>query len=860
MVAISTQKRLAVNAVVRSLFLLLVLVIALGSSFSSAQAVIRPRTEPLTLMLEQSVAPTIQGTGQITGRVTAEDTGLPLQGIAIEAQLISGNGYAYASTTATGDYNLRGLTTGNYKIRFYPDWVSPYAQEWYGDKLDVLTAVPVSVTDGATTSGIDAILGRGSRIGGTVQVPYNPQAPIFDLKLTIYDDIGGVVDELSFDATTLSDAFGQYQTSNLLPGSYRLRFAARNSDPTVTYIPEYYNNKSNLTTADSIVVTSSSNVNGIDVTFVEGRPPPAPSLQLSIDGPTALSIVNGQYSPNPFDITATVSNSGNATATNVQASITLPDELNFTSLNPIITYNIGSLAPGQQQQVSWNVKVQLGAPLDQPRQTSYSVTITTDNADSRFAENQLLLPIITTSNTDCGVPTCVDTDKDSIWDNWEEHGIDINKDGVIDLAINKPPFNADARHKDIFVEVDYMSCQSGCIPGQDNSMLPLNNAINNVVRAFGNVPNELVNNPDNRKGITLHVLISEPVPMIRKLIMPDGETQRGGGSEDDFLDIKDGSNDLNNPGTPCGIHDNDGHFGNMTERANPNCTNILLARSRVFRYAIFGYQIKGHEGTSGVTQGINILITLGGWNYFGQYPPFPGTNDTVRKLGLETAEAGTFMHELGHALGLSHGGGDNVNCKPNYLSVMNYLFQLPQFVPTRPLDFSHKALSQLDESNIKPYSGLDESKGIGGPKGLYTVWGLHGLVISPPQAADKPIDWNNDGQISKGVSLDINYIKVIQRCDTPSENERLFGHNDWMSLHYSTDGGGYPNFGIGVQDISEEEVVNAAKSIDFDGDGIVNYNDNCPAIKNIDQKDSNFDGIGDVCPVPGNIFLPIAKR
>ena len=34
------------------------------------------------------------------------------------------------------------------------------------------------------------------------------------------------------------------------------------------------------------------------------------------------------------------------------------------------------------------------------------------------------------------------------------------------------------------------------------------------------------------------------------------------------------------------------------------------------------------------------------------------------------------MHELGHTLGLGHGGNAVPNCKPNYLSLMNYVFQL----------------------------------------------------------------------------------------------------------------------------------------------------------------------------------------
>jgi len=36
--------------------------------------------------------------------------------------------------------------------------------------------------------------------------------------------------------------------------------------------------------------------------------------------------------------------------------------------------------------------------------------------------------------------------------------------------------------------------------------------------------------------------------------------------------------------------------------------------------------------------------------------------------------AGTLMHELGHNLGLRHGGPDCDNYKPNYLSVMSYSF------------------------------------------------------------------------------------------------------------------------------------------------------------------------------------------
>ena len=84
----------------------------------------------------------------------------------------------------------------------------------------------------------------------------------------------------------------------------------------------------------------------------------------------------------------------------------------------------------------------------------------------------------------------------------------------------------------------------------------------------------------------------------------------------------------------------------------------------------------------------------------------------MAQIEYEDMQAGTLMHELGHTLGLYHGGAgtNDYNCKPNYLSVMNYLYQfnLGGFASNtpgvatntpmranRPLDFSRNALPNL---------------------------------------------------------------------------------------------------------------------------------------------------------------------
>ena len=107
-------------------------------------------------------------------------------------------------------------------------------------------------------------------------------------------------------------------------------------------------------------------------------------------------------------------------------------------------------------------------------------------------------------------------------------------------------------------------------------------------------------------------------------------------------------------------------------------------------------------------------------------------------------QAGTFLHELGHNLGLGHGGSDDTNCKVNYLSVMGYLFQFANFVSSRPLDYSQSALAPLDKNNLNEPAGISQSHSTRIGDYLWTSWKRTGASIAT--AAGVPVDWNFNGR------------------------------------------------------------------------------------------------------------------
>ncbi len=339
-----------------------------------------------------------------------------------------------------------------------------------------------------------------------------------------------------------------------------------------------------------------------------------------------------------------------------------------------------------------------------------------------------------------------DQDGDGLLDLWEDLGLDIGGDGTIDLDL--AALGARSDHLDLFVEVDYLR-QMGAM---GHTHRPSAIALSQIEAAFRGAP---IGNPDGSSGVNIHFAVGDAIA--------EDAMNSPLASFTGFDPIK------------------DRFFATAQDRAAGG-EDRVTARRMVFRYALMAHQRQGTT-SSGLAElpGNDFIVSLGAFDSM---------------VGTVDEQAGTIMHELGHTLELRHGGGDHVNCKPNYLSVMSYAFQFPYLAPSRPLDYSRDALRTLREDD------LNEPSGVGGPMGSWTVFG------PPPVAgsdADMAIDWNRDLDSTDGsTSANVNDLG-FGGCDSTDATQVLVSHDDWDEILF--DFRRTADFGDGAHGAHDDEEV-----------------------------------------------------
>ncbi|MCJ7578327.1 MAG: T9SS type A sorting domain-containing protein, partial [candidate division Zixibacteria bacterium] len=174
----------------------------------------------------------------------------------------TGDSYYCSAYNPSGDsatYEIVGLPTGTYKVNTYNS--QGYFEEYYNDKPDWASADPIRVKEDSITSNINFTLALGGKITGTVKLP---GASSVSATLSAIDTTTGYPNYWG-DASNPSGDSATYEIVGLPTGTYKVY--AHNEQG---YFDEYYNDKPDYATADTIHVTAGSIRPNINFTLTLG--------------------------------------------------------------------------------------------------------------------------------------------------------------------------------------------------------------------------------------------------------------------------------------------------------------------------------------------------------------------------------------------------------------------------------------------------------------------------------------------------------------------------------------------------------------------------------------------------------------
>ncbi|WP_417910133.1 carboxypeptidase regulatory-like domain-containing protein [Candidatus Electronema sp. PJ] len=206
----------------------------------------------------QDIALTPAENGSISGVVTSAVDNSNIANVIVYAYDSTGVA-GVATTVSDGTYKITGLLPGNYTV-YFGAFYTPYTSEWYDDKLAQNEANPVPVVALADTP-TNAQLALGGTISGKVTYK-ETGAAIAGAWVDVCDDSTITVCNSSsptWRGFAITDADGVYTVQGLpSPGTYKVHFHEKNTSYSGVGISEFYNDKRNISSADSVSVNSTN--------------------------------------------------------------------------------------------------------------------------------------------------------------------------------------------------------------------------------------------------------------------------------------------------------------------------------------------------------------------------------------------------------------------------------------------------------------------------------------------------------------------------------------------------------------------------------------------------------------------------
>ncbi|NUO09554.1 MAG: hypothetical protein HUU08_12905 [Candidatus Brocadia sp.] len=299
--------------------------------------------------------------------------------------------------------------------------------------------------------------------------------------------------------------------------------------------------------------------------------------------------------------------------------------------------------------------------------------------------------------------TDLDSDNDGLLDTWEAGGYLAPSGAIIDLAA----MGCDSHRKDILVEVDWIA-----------AAVPNDTIWTAIEDVFANAP---ILNPDGSQGISIHIDRGQ-----------GGAFTNGGTTLADHQTMDFGPNA------------NPGYTDFFTYKGN--ATNFNPDRLNIFHYGVFGRARPGGSSGRGEIWGNDFMVTF----------------VTFGEWGADITEAGTFIHELGHNLGLRHGGIDNAAAdanetfKPNQESTMNYRYQFGGV--SNDCNFTSEDFHTYSQGMYASINEADVNENIG-------------------ICDNSPIDFDNSGVLTNGAAVNTN--ESVLDADTTDVH---VNYDEWGNL------------------------------------------------------------------------------
>jgi hypothetical protein len=257
-------------------------------------------------------------------------------------------------------------------------------------------------------------------------------------------------------------------------------------------------------------------------------------------------------------------------------------------------------------------------------------------------------------------------------------------------------------------------------------------------------------------------------------------------------------------------------------------------------------------GRGDLPAGGDAMVTLGWWDSF---------------VGTDFNQAAALMHELGHNLGLWHGGAPlqitdvgtapntrvNLfvppNCKPNYVSLMNYAFSYGGLLDddgVPHVDFSGGTLGDLDETNLSDGALVGTSQ-------YRTAWFLPTASSNPAKAkkfcgdmrfpsplpagwtdmvrvdahtVSETIDWNRNGStLDSHFTQDINFSGDLSGIYAVPPTSPFHGYNDWANVRLDQVGSRWDHGGFSSAGADGDALAGDGDALAGDGDALAGDGD-----------------------------------